>query len=100
MDGRFQGDAVFAVICGVGGREWAPVHRFCEREKVPCLFPNVQLPVVAEGNFYPIYYSRGVLLEADLIRAELSLSSHATGQRARVLQIYRRGDIGESAAGA
>jgi hypothetical protein len=100
LHARFQAEPVFAVISGVGGREWAPVHRFCEREKVPCLFPNVQLPVVADSDFYPIYFSRGVLLEADLIRAELGLSSHATGQRPRVLQIYRRGDIGESAAGA
>jgi len=66
------------------GREWAPVHRFCEREALPCLFPNVQLPIVAEGDFYPLYFSRGVLLEADLIRTELGLSARATGQaRAR-----------------
>jgi len=43
-----------------GAGNWSPVHRFCERAKVPCLFPNVQLPVVAEGDFYPIYFSRGV----------------------------------------
>jgi cytochrome c553 len=58
---------VFVVISGIGGRIWAPVHQFCEREQVPCLLPNVDLPVVAENNFYPVYYSRGVLLEADLM---------------------------------
>jgi len=100
LQARFQAEPVFAVISGVGGREWAPVHRFCEREALPCLFPNVQLPIVAEGDFYPLYFSRGVLLEADLIRTELGLSARATGQRARVLQVYRRGDIGESAAHA
>ena len=100
LHARFQTEPVFAVISGVGGREWAPVHRFCQRETLPCLFPNVQLPVVAESDFYPMYFSRGVLLEADLIRTELGLSSRATGQRARVLQVYRRGDIGESAADA
>jgi hypothetical protein len=98
LHARFRADPVFAVISGVGGREWSPVHRFCEREKVPCLFPNVQLPVVAESDFYPIYFSRGVLLEADLIRAAAGLSSHAPG--GRVFQVYRRGDIGEAAAGA
>jgi hypothetical protein len=45
-----------------------------------------------------LYFSRGVLLEADLIRAELRVSARAPG--GRVLQIYRRGDIGESAAQA
>ena len=91
-------EPVFAVISGLGGRDWAPVHRFCEHQSVPCLFPNVQLPVVAEADFYPLYFSRGVLLEADLIRAELRVSARAPG--GRVLQIYRRGDIGESAAQA
>jgi cytochrome c553 len=95
---RFQAEPVFAVISGVGGRDWAPVHRFCQRESVPCLFPNVQLPVVAEGDFYPLYFSRGVLLEADLIRGELRKSTHAPGQG--VVQIYRRGDVGEAAARA
>jgi hypothetical protein len=91
-------EPVFAVISGLGGRQWAPIHRFCEREALPCLFPNVQLPVVAEGDFYPLYFSRGVLLEADLIRAELRVSARSPGRR--VFQIYRRGDIGESAAQA
>jgi hypothetical protein len=73
---------------------------------VPCLFPNVELPVVAEGDFYPVYFSRGVLLEADLIRAQLrsdGLALRSAVRREggpRVFQVYRRGDIGESAAQA
>jgi hypothetical protein len=93
---RFRAEPVFAVISGVGGRTWAPIHRFCEHEAVPCLFPNVQLPVVAERDYYPLYFSRGVLLEADLIRAQLQTSAHAAGRR--ILQLYRKGDIGEYAA--
>jgi Cytochrome c len=95
---RFRTEPVFAVVSGVGGRDWAPVHRFCERQAVPCLFPNVQLPVVAEGDFYPLYFSRGVLLEADLIRARLR--QPASGASGSMLQVYRRGDIGEAAAQA
>jgi len=63
---------------------------------VPCLFPNVQLPVVSESDFYPLYFSRGVLLEADLIRTQLGGPVPTAGHH--VLQIYRRGDIGEAAA--
>jgi hypothetical protein len=37
-----------------------------------------------------------VLLEADLIRGDLGKLPHTPGQR--VVQIYRRGDIGEPAA--
>ncbi len=61
---RLAATPVFAVISGIGGRTWAPVHQFCEREGVPCLFPNVELPVVAEHDFYPVYFSRGVFARA------------------------------------
>jgi hypothetical protein len=98
LDAHLRTEPVFAVISGVGGRDWAPVHRFCEHEALPCLFPNVRLPVVAPGDFYSVYFSRGVLLEADLIRAALQRSAHAPGRR--VIELYRRGDIGEAAARA
>ena len=55
---------VFAILSGLGGRTWAPVHRFCEAAALPCVLPNVDLPVVAEQDFYSVYFSRGVLLEA------------------------------------
>ncbi len=91
---RLATEPVFAVISGLGGRTWAPVHRFCQAERLPCLFPNVELPVVAEGDFYPVYFSRGVLLEADLIAGLID-----AGQR-RVVQVFRKDDVGEAAAGA
>lgn len=80
---------VFAVISGLGGATWAPIHRFCERAALPCLFPNVELPVVAEDDFYSVYFSRGVLLEAGLV-------SPRPGQR--VVQVFRPGDVGAQAA--
>lgn len=88
---------VFVILSGIGGRTWAPVHAFCEREQVPCLFPNVDLPVVAEKNFYPVYFSRGVLLEADLMARRLRDRS---SEVQRVLQIFRTGDIGSDGARA
>jgi hypothetical protein len=98
LQARFKAEPVFAVISGVGRSDWAPIHRFCQHQSVPCLFPNVALPVVAEGDFYPLYFSRGVLLEADLIRRELDRSIRAPGHR--IVQIYRHGDVGEAAARA
>jgi hypothetical protein len=94
---HFKAEPVFAVISGVGGSDWGPVHRFCQQQHLPCLFPNVQLPVVAEGDFYPVYFSRGVLLEADLIRARWQA---ANALPRRVVQLFRPGDIGEAAAQA
>ena len=97
LDRRLAEEPVFALISGLGGRTWAPVHRFCERAGLPCLFPNVDLPVAAEDDFYSVYLSPGVLLEAQLMLRSLG----DAGQPAaggRVIQIYRKGDIGEQAA--
>ncbi|MBN3762243.1 c-type cytochrome [Burkholderia sp. Ac-20365] len=93
---------VFAVVSGLGGRNWAPVHDFCEHEQVPCLFPNVEVPVESEHDFYSMYFSRGVLLEAELIAKRIrEPASAASGRSIRtVLQLYRAGDSGEAAAQA
>jgi hypothetical protein len=87
---------VYAVLSGLGGSNWAPVHEFCEANAVPCLFPNVEVPVVADRDFYALYFSKGVLLEAQLIARTL-LEEHPP--RA-VEQVYRKGDSGEAAAAA
>ena len=94
---RMTETPVFAVISGIGGRTWAPVHRFCEKEAVPCILPNVDLPVEAEDDFYSVYYSKGVLLEAQLFARRLKDGGESKKVR-RVVQIIREGDIGQSAA--
>ncbi|HLQ12090.1 MAG TPA: hypothetical protein VK130_02435 [Steroidobacteraceae bacterium] len=92
-------EPVFAMLSGVGGKNWAPVHHFCERAALPCLFPNVELPVVAEDDFHSLYFSKGVLLEAGLIAHELQLGE-AQGAGHRLVQVYRADDIGAAAARA
>jgi len=96
---RLAETPVFALISGIAGKTWAPVHRFCERAAVPCLLPNVDLPVVAEQDFYPVYFSKGVLLEADLILRNVDDTAARSPVR-RFVQIFRDGDIGEAAARA
>jgi hypothetical protein len=99
LDKRLKNEPVFAVISGLAGRTWAPVHRFCERARLPCLFPNVEAPVVAERDFYSVYFSRGVLLEADLVASRLLARDGGEAPRS-VHQMYRAGDTGEPAAQA
>ncbi len=88
-------EPVFAVISGLGGSHWGPVHRFCEEQSLPCLFPNVEAPVGRDDDFYSVYFSRGVLLEAQLIARELADPDERIQ---RVVQIFRAGDVGEQAA--
>jgi hypothetical protein len=99
LEKRLAAEPVYAALSGLGGSSWGPVHEFCERNSVPCLFPNVETPVVSERDFYPLYFSKGVLLEAELI-AQTLLGSGERPAVAAVEQIYRAGDSGEPAAAA
>jgi Cytochrome c len=99
LEKHLAAEPIYAVLSGLGGTNWAPVHEFCEQHAIPCLFPNVEVPVVQEGDFYPIYFSKGVLLEAELIANALAGPDHRGEVRA-VEQVYRAGDSGEAGASA
>jgi hypothetical protein len=91
---KLRAEPVLAVISGMAGRTWEPVHLFCEQQQLPCLLPNADLPVVHAGDFYSVYFSGGVLLEAELLAARLPAGTQ------RVVQVYRDDDIGAAAAKA
>jgi len=102
LDERLRREPVFAVISGLAGATWEPVHRFCERQAVPCLLPNVDRPVVDPEGFYSVYFSQGVLLEAQLVAARLAPTpgdgtNDGTNKR-RIVQVFRQDDIGAAAA--
>jgi hypothetical protein len=91
---RYHSQPVFALISGASTTTWQPVHDFCEREKVPCWFPSVDMPV-QQLSKYSLYFSGGVLLEADV------LARHVLDSRdlpKHLIQIYRNGGVGSEAA--
>ena len=99
LDKHLREEPVFAVLSGLGGSNWKPVHEFCEQNALPCLFPNVEVPVIADRDFYVLYFSKGVLLESELIAGGI-LDSGAPRHARVVEQVYRKGDSGEPAAHA
>jgi ABC-type branched-subunit amino acid transport system substrate-binding protein len=98
LEAHYQKQPVFAVLSGVAPGSWRPMHEFCEQNQVPCLFPTTDLPVIDEQDFYSVYFSRGMTLEAEAI------VQHLTDDRLilkPVVQVYRGGDpLGETAAKA
>ena len=98
LERYFEKEPVLAVVSGLGGKTWAPVHAFCEREALPCLFPNVEAPPDgADHDFYSLYFSKGVELEAGLIANRIL--NPDSGKVAKVVhQVYRAGDSGEAGA--
>ncbi len=100
LEQDFAREPVLAVLSGLGGTNWAPVHAFCESEAVPCLFPNVEAPPPgADQDFYSLYFSRGVELEGGLIANKI-LDAGGGKMPKTVLQVYRPGDSGEAGAQA
>jgi hypothetical protein len=98
LERLFAREPVLAVVSGLGGKNWKPVHDFCEHSAVPCLFPNVEAPPPgADHDFYSLYFSRGVELEAALI-ANGILKPDGGRKPKEVQQLYRAGDSGETGA--
>lgn len=87
---------VFAVLSGISESTWEPVHAFCEAQKVPCWFPVVDAPVAGSGDFYSLYFSRGVLLEAEVLGRQLKQAGPTAVPQ--VVQIFRDDDTGRAAA--
>jgi mono/diheme cytochrome c family protein len=84
LEGHYERRPVFAILGGIGGDAWQPIHAFCEQRAVPCLLPNTELPVIAEKDYYTVYFSKGVALEAQV------LAAHLCAAATPVAQVYRR----------
>lgn len=95
----YQAQPVFAALSGIGAGNWRPVHEFCEQVGLPCLFPNVDYPVISETDYASIYFSRGIVLEAEVLAKYLAdVSQH--GQVGAVVQVFRDNAVGRVPAQA
>jgi len=98
---NYQTQPVFAIVSGIGASHWLPVQQFCETNSLPCILPSVEVvqepqrPDNGEPNYYSIYYSSGVTLEARLLARYLK--SQKQEQNFKLLQIYGD-DSGKTAA--
>ncbi|GAM10066.1 hypothetical protein OR1_02353 [Geobacter sp. OR-1] len=80
-------DPVFAILGGISGQEWQPVHDFCEERQIPCLFPITDLPVISETSWYTFYASKGYYQEGETAARFLAGTTGKNG--AKVLQIVQ-----------
>lgn len=70
---KYREQPVFFVASGLVDGPWGPVADFCDRERLPCLFPNTELPRTARAsNAYSFYFSRGLELEGQALAIHLA----------------------------
>ena len=65
LEGYNRKEPVFALLGGIVAGPWEPIHRFCEENELPSLFPNTELPVLSESDWYTLYTSRGYYQEGE-----------------------------------
>jgi hypothetical protein len=93
LDRRQREHPVFAVLSGLVQDDWQPVHDFCEKNRVACWFPSVDLaPAGAKHGKYSLYFSEGVTTEAEVIARQIGATS------GRVVQFVAADSVARGAA--
>jgi hypothetical protein len=97
LDEFYRRQPVFALVSGIGELGWQPVQDFSERQGVPCILPQTSVPGTAMPNFYTVYFSRGIALEAEALASRLG-AAHAVNKVNKVIQVFRPGQAASLAA--
>lgn len=97
LEAYYAAEPVFALLGGISDGDWGPIHEFSERERLPCLFPITEFPVISETDWYTLYFSRGLYQEGEgaaryLRRAEPEIKD------APAVQIFRDDPAGRALA--
>lgn len=93
LETQLAKDPVFALLGGISHQEWKPIHSFCERHQLPCLFPITDLPVISDKDWYTQYFSKGYYLEGQTTARYLNSLDDAVVTRS-VIQIVQDGPEG------
>jgi cytochrome c553 len=93
---RYRRQPVFALLSGLTGSTWQPVHDFCAAAQVPGWFPSVDLPGQPTSP-YAFYFSAGVGLEAGIVARHLQDQKSPPRQ---LVQIHRGDAVGGAGAQA
>lgn len=100
LETHYRKKPVFAVLGGIVNGDFRPIHEFCNRKGIPCIMPFTDRPVVAEDNWYVLYWSRGPAQEGEAAARFLNLHTDLLKNAGGVVQVYREGGSGQRIARA
>lgn len=92
LEANYAAQPVFATISGLVEGPWDEIGAFCDARRLPCIFPNTELPTPGEGRYgYSIFFNRGLVLEAEALSQYLGDQPQTP---ARVVQVHGAGPQG------
>jgi hypothetical protein len=97
LETYYKKKPVFALLGGISNGSWAPVHEFCEENKIPNIFPLTEQPVVSNSDWYTLYFSKGLYQEGEAAARFLQISERRE-PGSKILQVYRPGSRSEQLA--
>lgn len=65
LEEYYRRDPPFAIVGGISGQDWKPVHDFCERMQLPDILPITDYPVVSDTDWYTLYFTKGHYQEGE-----------------------------------
>lgn len=97
LEEYYRKEPVFAILGGISGKSWQPMHEFCEDNQIPCLFPVTDLPVISETSWYTLYASKGYYQEGETAARFIARNDDPL-KRQKILQIVAPSPVGEALA--
>lgn len=88
LEEYYRREPVFALLGGITNGDWKPVHDFSETNRIPCLFPQTEFPVVSDSNSYTFYLSKGYYQEGEAAAWFINRNTDSAEARP-VVQIVR-----------
>ena len=89
LEAHYRKEPVFALLGGIVEGSWSPVHEFCEQNRVPCILPITDQPVISDTDWYTLYFSKGPFQEGEAAAKYLRTSFPEDDHRP-VLQVFRK----------
>jgi hypothetical protein len=91
---RYRENPVFALVSGIGVKQWQQVETFCQQVEMPCVLPNAPTP--PRPGYYSVYFTPGCALEGAVLARHLD----ADADGGTVVQVFRSDDLGNDCAAA
>jgi hypothetical protein len=88
LEEYYRKEPVFALLGGITGGDWQPVHEFSEEHRIPCILPIIDFPVISETDWYTLYFSKGLYQEGEAVARFLGATASFSPDKT-VVQLFR-----------